>query len=230
MTGRIGIETGTGVVLARIVAIVGLCGFLAMAAAAFDLVPHGFDPAILLALRDAGNPAQPIGPAWLPGVVRDITALGSTVVLVFLTAASVICLWIARRRQQALLMLGAMAVGQMLGGLIKLAVYRPRPEIVPHLVVETSLSFPSGHAMMSAIAYLTLAMLAAQAMPRRAAKVCVLALAVLTTALIGVSRLYLGVHWPSDVLAGWCAGFAWAMLCWLVARRFGGMEPNGRDY
>jgi undecaprenyl-diphosphatase len=225
MTRRI----GTDVVLARLVALAGLCGFLAMAAAAYDLVPHGFDPAILLALREAGNPGQPIGPAWLQGAVRDITALGSTAVLVFLTAASVICLWLARRRQQALLMLVAMAGGQVLGSLIKLAVHRPRPEIVPHLAAETSLSFPSGHAMMSAIAYLTLAMLTTQALPRTA-RICVLALAVLTTALVGVSRLYLGVHWPSDVLAGWCIGAAWAMLCWLAARRFAGTGPNGRDY
>ncbi|TIO49667.1 MAG: phosphatase PAP2 family protein, partial [Mesorhizobium sp.] len=95
---------------------------------------------------------------------------------------------------------------------------RPRPDLVSHLVNETSLSFPSGHAMLSAVTYLTLGSLAARFLPNRRTKIFVLGLAVLTTVLVGTSRVYLGVHWPSDVLAGWCAGFAWAMLCWLAAR------------
>lgn len=207
------------VVLARFVAAAGLCGFLAMAAVAFDLVPHGFDAATLLALREAGHLDTPIGPAWLQGAVRDITALGSTALLVSVTAACVIYLWIVGSRLNALYVLATMLGGQVLGSLIKVIVHRPRPDIVPHLAVETTLSFPSGHAMMSAVAYLTLALLAASALRSRAAKIFLLALAVLTTFLIGVSRLYLGVHWPSDVMAGWCIGAAWAMLCWLAARR-----------
>ncbi|TIX02284.1 MAG: phosphatase PAP2 family protein, partial [Mesorhizobium sp.] len=95
---------------------------------------------------------------------------------------------------------------------------RPRPELVSHLVSETSLSFPSGHAMLSAVTYLTLGSLASRFLNGQTTKIYVLSLAVLTTLLVGISRVYLGVHWPSDVLAGWCAGFAWAMLCWLAAR------------
>lgn len=123
-----------------------------------------------------------------------------------------------RRPATALFVFVAVAGGQVLSSLLKFEVDRPRPDLVSHLVNETSFSFPSGHAMLSAITYLTLGSLAARFLPDRATKVFLLALAVLVTVLVGTSRVYLGVHWPSDVLAGWCAGFAWAMLCWLAAR------------
>ncbi len=212
-----GAETPT--LAAWIVTAAGLCGFLAMAAAAFDLIPHGFDTALLLGLRVAGHPDLAIGPAWLPGAVRDVTALGSTTVLWTAAAAATVFLLIVRQRAKALHLFAAMASGQVLSTLVKLVVHRPRPDIVPHLTVETSLSFPSGHATMSAVAYLTLALLAASALRSRAARLFLFALAVLMIFLIGISRLYLGVHWPSDVMAGWCIGTAWTMLCWLAARR-----------
>ena len=124
----------------------------------------------------------------------------------------------------------AVAGGQVLSSLLKAGIDRPRPELVSHLVNETSLSFPSGHAMLSAVTYLTLGALAARFLPGRTTKIYVLSLAVLTTLLVGISRIYLGVHWPSDVLAGWCAGFVWAMLCWLTAQawqRWRGQPLNG---
>jgi undecaprenyl-diphosphatase len=180
--------------------------------------PHAFDTEILLAFRHAGQPDSPIGPPWLEGAVRDVTALGSTVVLVLITTATIVYLLLIRRPSTALFMFAAVAGGQVISSLLKFEVDRPRPDLVSHLVTETSLSFPSGHAMLSAVTYLTLGSLAARFLPDRTTKVFVLALAVLTTVLVGASRVYLGVHWPSDVLAGWCAGFAWAMLCWLAAR------------
>jgi undecaprenyl-diphosphatase len=110
--------------------------------------------------------------------------------------------------------------GQMLSSLLKLGIDRPRPELVPHLAEVSTLSFPSGHAMLSAVTYLTLGVMIARIVPGRLSRIYVLGLAVLITLMVGASRIYLGVHWPSDVLAGWCAGFAWAMLCWLVVRLF----------
>jgi undecaprenyl-diphosphatase len=206
------------VLLAGLVIAGSLWGFEELMEAARATTPHAFDTEILLAFRQVGQPNVPIGPLWLEGAMRDITSLGSASVLVLITAAVIIYLMLIRRLGTALLIFVAVAGGQVLSSLLKVGVDRPRPELVSHLVNETSLSFPSGHAMLSAVTYLTLGSLAARFLPGRATKIYVLSLAVLTTVLVGVSRIYLGVHWPSDVLAGWCAGFAWAMLCWLVAR------------
>ncbi|RUW27865.1 phosphatase PAP2 family protein [Mesorhizobium sp. M4B.F.Ca.ET.215.01.1.1] len=206
------------VLLAGLVVAFGLWGFVELMEAAHATAPHAFDTEILLAFRQAGQPDHPIGPLWLQGAMRDITSLGSTSVLVLITAAVIVYLLLIRRPGSALLIFVAVAGGQVLSSLLKAGIDRPRPELVSHLVDETSLSFPSGHAMLSAVTYLTLGSLAARFLPDRTTKIFVLCLAVLITVLVGTSRVYLGVHWPSDVLGGWCAGFAWAMLCWLVAR------------
>ncbi|MBZ9822243.1 phosphatase PAP2 family protein [Mesorhizobium sp. CA4] len=206
------------VLLAGLVIAGGLWGLVELLELARATTPHAFDTEILLAFRHAGQPDSPIGPPWLEGAVRDVTALGSTAVLVLITTATILYLLLIRRPSTALFMFAAVAGGQVLSSLLKFEVDRPRPDLVSHLVNETSLSFPSGHAMLSAVTYLTLGSLTARFLPDRRTKVFVLGLAVLTTVLVGASRVYLGVHWPSDVLAGWCAGFAWAMLCWLAAR------------
>lgn len=199
---------------------IALClwGFVELMELARESAPHSFDTTILLAFREAGRPNDPIGPAWLEGAVRDITALGSTIVLTLIVAASVIYLLLLRRVETALFVFAAVAGGEILSRLLKRSVDRPRPDLVSHLANETSMSFPSGHAMLAAVTYLTLGTLAARFLKGRTTPLYVLCLAVLVTLLVGLSRIYLGVHWPSDVLAGWCAGFAWAMLCWLVAR------------
>ncbi|RUZ43321.1 phosphatase PAP2 family protein, partial [Mesorhizobium sp. M7A.F.Ca.CA.004.05.2.1] len=155
---------------------------------------------------------------------------GSGSVLVLIVTAVIVYLLLIRRPATALFIFVAVAGGQVLSSLLKAGIDRPRPELVSHLVNETTLSFPSGHAMLSAVTYLTLGALAARFLPGRTTKIYVLSLAVLTTLLVGISRIYLGVHWPSDVLAGWCAGFVWAMLCWLAARawqRWRGQRLNG---
>ena len=204
--------------LAGLVAACCLWGFVEMMELARDGVPHAFDTGILLALREPGHLDTPIGPHWLKGAMRDITSLGSTSILVLVTVSVAAYFLVRRQPRTALFMLAAVTGGQVLGTLLKLGVERPRPELVPHLMNETSYSFPSGHAMMSAVTFLTLGSLAARALKDRAARVYVLSLAVAATLLVGVSRIYLGVHWPSDVLGGWCAGFAWALACWLAAR------------
>lgn len=204
--------------LAGLVIAGGLWGFEELMEVARATTPHAFDTEILLAFRHAGQPDSPIGPLWLQGAIRDVTSLGSTVVLVLITTATIIYLLLIRRPSTALFVFAAVAGGQVLSTLLKLEIDRPRPDLVSHLATETSLSFPSGHAMLSAATYLTLGSLAARFLPDRRTKIYVLCLGVLITVLVGTSRVYLGVHWPSDVLAGWCAGFAWAMLCWLAAR------------
>lgn len=196
----------------------GLWGFVELSEIARDAAPHALDTEILLAFRVAGEPNNPIGPSWLEEAMRDITALGSAAVLIYITAIVIIYLCMVRRWGPALFVFVSVAGGQVLSSLLKLGIDRPRPDLVSHLAQVHTMSFPSGHAMLSAVTYLTLGALLARFLPGRATTIFVFGVAVLTTLMVGISRVYLGVHWPSDVLAGWCAGFAWATLCWLVSR------------
>lgn len=220
MTPRFWEKVEFSVLLAGAVVAGCLWGFIEMAEIAREASPHALDAEILLAFRETGRPDNPLGPPWLEEAVRDITGLGSMIVLLLVTGAVVFYLLLIRKSREALVVLVAVGGGQILSSLLKLGIDRPRPELVSHLVHVQTLSFPSGHAMMAAVTYLTLGTMLAGIVPGRVTKTYVLGVAMLITLLVGVSRVYLGVHWPSDVLAGWCAGFAWAMLCWLVARRF----------
>ena len=176
-----------------------------------------FDRAMLLAFRDPANLADPIGPPWLEGVVRDVTSLGSTALLTLIVVLSAGYLLVDRKRASAVLLLVSVIGGSVLSQVMKAVFGRARPEIVPHLMTETSLSFPSGHAMNSAILYLTLGALLARAQDGRWQQAYVFAATVLVALVVGISRVYLGVHWPTDVIAGWCVGAAWAMACLLAA-------------
>ena len=220
MTLRFWEKIEFSVLLAGIVVAGGVWGFVELTVVGRDSSAGAFDTEILLAFREAGQTDNPIGPLWFEEAMRDITGLGSTIVLVMVTAVAIFYLLLIGRWRTALLMLVTVGGGQILSSLLKLGIDRPRPDLVSHLAEVQTLSFPSGHAMMSAVTYLTLGSMLAGIVPGRATKIYVLGVAVLITLMVGVSRIYLGVHWPSDVLAGWCAGFAWAMLCWLVARHF----------
>jgi undecaprenyl-diphosphatase len=170
--------------------------------------PFVFDRTIIVGLR------QWHGPSWLPKVAADITALGGGVVLTVIVAIAIGFLLMQRLWLTAL----ATALASLTGGwavdLIKGQVLRARPDLVPHLVDASGYSFPSGHATSSAVVYLTLAALAGQVTRDRAARRYLLIVAVLLVGAIGCSRVYLGVHWPSDVLAGWSFGTLWALGWW----------------
>jgi undecaprenyl-diphosphatase len=209
-----------------------LLGFMVLVDEVVEGETHAFDEAVLRALRSPADPAQPLGPWWVELMFRDITALGGTTVLTLLTAIVIGYLLIDRKRAAALLVLVSIGGGTLLSTLAKNVFARPRPELVAHLVEVRTLSFPSGHAMLSAVTFLTLGALLARVQPRRRLKIYLLSVAVLLTVLVGISRVYLGVHWPTDVLAGWCAGAAWAILCWLVAlwlQRRGQVEPDSES-
>ena len=152
-------------------------------------------------------------------VVRDLTSLGSAAVLGLVTTVVVGFLLIRRTYHAIGLVLVATVGGLLLSLLLKGFFSRPRPDIVPRLAEVYTSSFPSGHSMLSAVVYLTLGALLARLVERPALKVYVLTVAMLLALLVGFSRVYLGVHYPSDVLAGWSVGLSWAILCWLVARR-----------
>jgi len=177
-----------------------------------------FDQALLLGLRTS-DPADPIGPRWFEASVADISALGGFAVLALVTLFAVGYLLVLKRWGAALLLLAATLGGTALSEGLKVGYNRPRPDLVAHIVETTSMSFPSGHAMLSAVTYLTLGALIARTQERRRLRGYVLGAAILLTLIIGASRVYLGVHWPTDVLAGWCLGAAWALACWAIATR-----------
>ncbi len=199
--------------------------FIAIAGEVMEGETHAFDEAVILAFRVPGDPADPLGAPWFEDAVRDVTALGSAPVLVIAVLAVVGFLALARSWALALFTLAASLGGLGASSVLKYLIDRPRPELVPREALTFTSSFPSGHSMMSAVVYLTLAALVARLMEQRRLKAYVLAVALGLTMLVGLSRVYLGVHWPSDVLAGWSAGAAWALACWLVARRL----ALGRD-
>lgn len=182
------------------------------------------DRAIMLAMRVPGHPELPAGPGWLPSTMRDITALGSFIVLTFVVAATAIFLALHQRMRSVALVLGATILGSVVVTVIKAIISRARPDLIDRLMVEVSHSFPSGHAANSAIVYLTLATLLFPVLPDRRMRAFVLGVALLLTFLIGISRVYLGVHWPSDVVAGWVFGSGWAMLWWWIELRWLGAK------
>jgi undecaprenyl-diphosphatase len=200
-----------------------LLGFAKLANLASRGGAPAFDEWLILALRTPGNLADPIGPAWLDEMMRDFTALGSTGVLTVMVLAVAGFLAMTRKGLTAVFVLASVTGGVLISQTMKWAYARPRPDLVPHGTEVFTASFPSGHSMMSAVVYLTLGALLARTQLDRAVKSYVMAMAVLLTVLVGVSRVYLGVHWPTDVLAGWALGGLWALVClmamlWLQSR------------
>jgi undecaprenyl-diphosphatase len=204
--------------LAVLVVAGGVWSFVELAEDVMEGDTHQFDRRILLWMRAAGDLDDPIGPAWLEVIGRDVTALGGAAVLAIVTVTVLGGLMLLRQLRPALLLAVTVPGGWLLVSLLKLGFDRPRPEVVAHQVTEYSAAFPSGHATMAGVTYLTIAVLLAGADAIRRARVYVLACATVLTVLVGISRVYLGVHWPTDVLAGWAIGASWALLCWLVVR------------
>lgn len=176
------------------------------------------DEWILRSLRRADDPAVPIGPTWLREASLDVTALGSPVVLLLVLVGVIGLMWLQRQPSILLLSVVATSTGTLVAFFLKHFIERDRPTVVPHLREVTSPSFPSGHAMLSAIVYLTLGIMLMQIVQGRAAKLYCLLWAMLLTFLVGISRIYLGVHYPTDVVAGWMAGMAWALACWIAVQ------------
>ena len=220
-----------GKVMAFVLIIAGLVfafGFIAQEVVKGKTL--AFDREVMLALRNSVDTSVPIGPAWLPEAARDITSLGSIIVLVIITLVVVGYLFLAGKSAVAWLMLIAVFGGIALSDLLKFAFGRARPDIVTPLARVFTTSFPSGHATLSAITYLTIGAVLARSQPSSTISLYFMSLAAFLTMIIGVSRIYLGVHYPTDVLGGWCIGTAWAMGCWAIMARLqsvGQVEPPG---
>ena len=194
-------------------------GFAEIAEAVNERGTQTFDEAILNALREPGHPDQLIGPKWVEQAMRDITALGGVTVLTLITAVVCFYLTLSGRHDLSLFTCLAVIGGSIVTFALKDFFDRPRPQLVPHILVEvSSWSFPSGHAMGSAIVYLTLGAMLTESAPNWRLKGYVMCVAVALTLLIGSTRVFLGVHYPTDVLAGWALGFAWAYGCRSVVR------------
>jgi undecaprenyl-diphosphatase len=218
-------------------AVLALLAFGGVAAWSFveiaDEVVEGetgsWDGRILLALRSSADRSDPLGPRWFEEVMRDVTALGGMTAILWVTVTVAGFLYLDGRRAIAVLVAVAVASGVGLSAALKHVFERARPDLVPHGAHVLTYSFPSGHSMISAVAYLTLGAILARTLARKRLKVYVLSSALLLTGAIGTSRVYLGVHWPSDVLAGWAAGACWASVCWFAAWRLqviGAAEPE----
>lgn len=194
----------------------GLCAAAIALALIAGLViarhPFAFDRTIIVAAHGAG-------PAWLREAALDVTAMGGVTVLTMVATGTVVLLIAERLRTTALLVAAATLSGSWVVTVLKTQFGRERPGIVDHLVAASGMSFPSGHAANSAVVYLTIAALVSQVVAQRAARNAAIALAVLLVGMIGATRVYLGVHWPSDVLAGWSFGTLWAIGWWQLARQ-----------
>jgi undecaprenyl-diphosphatase len=207
-------------------------GFIELAAEVVAGDTEAFDHWAVRAVRQTDDPAVPIGPHWLPEVGRDATALGSIAVLSFFTLVVAGYLWLDRKFWMMLYLLVATVSGLVVSLGLKQLYDRPRQDLVPRLSEALTTSFPSGHSFLSTVVYLTLGSLLATVIPRTAVKIYVLAIAVVLAVIVGLSRLYLGMHYPTDILAGWMAGLGWALLCWMIAhwlQRHHRLETADRD-
>ncbi len=188
---------------------------------------RAFDESVLLMLRDTSDVGMPVGPGWLTKMMVDITALGGVTVLTLIVTIVVVYLALRRRYRTAAFVTVSILGGWALSSAMKLGIARPRPEVVQHLVEVNDMSFPSGHAMLSAITYLTLGAMLSRIEEQPSLRYFFPIVALFLTFIIGLSRIYLGVHYPTDVLGGWAAGTVWACAAWFAARWFLG-RPSGR--
>lgn len=216
-------------VLLSLLAVFGaVWGFMEIADEVQEKESHAFDTYVLKAFRHSDNLEQPVGPHWLLESIRDITALGGGTLITLITLAAVTFLFMRRKHALMLMVMASVIGGALLSTSLKQVFDRERPSVVPHLMTVSSPSFPSGHSLLSAVTYLTLGALLARSTNNRREKTFLLTIAVLLTLLIGISRIFLGVHYPTDVVAGWCAGLAWATLCVMTTRwlqKRGAVEP-----
>ena len=214
-----------------LILVIGLSGalwaFFNVASEVGEGETAALDRKILLALRNPADPSDPIGSRSFEEAMRDVTGLGGFTVVTLVTVVAILSFLMHGRRRHALVLAGTVLLAELSSDVAKTFYNRPRPDLVPHGSYVYSASFPSGHSTMAAATYLTLAVLIASLEPNRATKAMVFVLALILIVAIGSSRVYLGVHWPSDVLAGWSLGAAWALAGWTALRRLNRRPMGG---
>ena len=192
--------------------------FLAIASSLSEQDTRAFDHWLLQRLREVGPGQALLGPSWFEGIVLDLTALGGTAILTLVTLVVVAFLLLRKLWGNALIVAVAIGGGAILMKALKVFFDRARPDVVPHLATVTSESFPSGHSTLSAVVYVTLGILIADTVKERRTKVFCIVVALVLTGIVGCTRVLLGVHYPTDVLAGWSLGLTWALVCWFTSR------------
>lgn len=179
---------------------------------------HGLDTQILLGMRHAGDPSRLLGPRWFQDGLRDFMGLGGIGVLVLFIAGGLGLMWLAERRPDAAWFLGGVIGAFIIGSVMKHLIGRPRPELIPHETYTFTASFPSGNTLMATVVWLLLAFALADASGRRAVRNLAVFGALVIALLVGVSRVYMGVHWPSDVVESWGLGIVWVWIVRYAAR------------
>jgi undecaprenyl-diphosphatase len=197
-------------------------GFAAIVAVVLSGSAGWLDEPGLLAARTGPERAF-AGSALLLEIVRDITALGGVFLRNLFALAAVAALLFLRLRREAMLFAMTVALGWIVNSAVKLLVGRDRPQIVPHLMEAGGDSFPSGHSFNAAVVYVAMALAFASLSRRQSVRVTLIASAMALSALVAWSRVLLGVHYPSDALAGWLGGAGWAFLAAAMLDR-----PAGR--
>ncbi len=192
-----------------------------------DGVAGSFDRAVLTALQTSTEVSDPIGPRWVEEIARDLTSLGSYSVMLLIVAGILGYLLLIKRGRAAVFVLASIGGGIVLSNVLKQLFQRARPDIAPHAAEVFTTSFPSAHAMLSAVVYLTLAVLLARFALARRQRLYAIAVAVGITVIVGLTRMYLGVHWPTDIAAAWCVGAAWALTCWYIAAKLQDKNTGG---
>jgi undecaprenyl-diphosphatase len=210
---------GMRLLLTILAASAGLWTFVSLSGEVREGETTAFDRVVLLAFRRPGDLGTPVGPAWLQETARDITALGGFTVLTLLTVLATVLLLMHGRRLQALIFAATVVAAEIVVDGLKGVMARARPELVPHQDLVYSHSFPSGHSAMTPVVYLTLAAIVAAGGERRSVRWLIIGAAAALVLAVGVSRVYLGVHWPTDVLGGWTLGTAIALAASFALHR-----------
>ncbi|MBU3021066.1 phosphatase PAP2 family protein [Aestuariibacter sp. A3R04] len=195
---------------------------LVLSASAFVLLsmfinanPHSvLDKTIMLWFHNPNYEYQSVGPKWLAVHFRDVTTLGSNWFVIFCSLLVATLLFFKSQRRLAMFLLLTVGTGVLVGFALKWGFHRPRPSLVAHSTTVYTSSFPSGHGMAAAMTYCCLAFVASTLMGEQKLSFVVWTAAWAIILLVGVSRVFLGVHWPTDVAAGWLAG-----LCWFAVGR-----------
>lgn len=213
----------------------GIASFIEIADDMAEADGQAFDQRVLDIVRPGPDPADPWGPHWLETAMLDITSLGGLSVLILFALVATGFLLFQKKPWSALMLAVSLGGGLLLSEVMKGVFERDRPPELFRAVETINASFPSGHALLSTVFYLTLGVMLERAFARRRLKIYVVTVAILIALLVGISRVYLAAHWASDVMGGWALGAAWAMICWLIAyvvqrqavkRGLGAEEPD----